>query len=274
MHTFTFDGHLDVDARLLAGLLRVEAAPAGTAEVELRADSSAGQALIDGSRVELEDRGGRARLLVHVPRDGGRGRSWFTLRDPRVEVTIRCPAGSDLAARVVSANVDAEVALGTVSAHSASGDVTLADVAGTLDVATASGAVAATSVEQGATVKTASGGVHTRAVSGGLTVRTASGRVAADRVEGPVRIRTVSGDTDLAEVHGPELSVNATSGDVRVAIAPGRGVHLDVATVSGTLTSELDEDDGSGGVDIQLRARTVSGDVHLRRSRTAATPPA
>lgn len=274
MHTFTFDGRLDIDARLMAGLVRLQAAPAGTAEVELRADGSAGQALIDGSRVELEDRGGHPRLLVHVPRDGGRGRSWFTLRDPRVEVTIRCPAGSDLAARVASADLDAEVPLGTVTAHSASGDVTLVDVHGALDVATASGDVAAARVEQGATIRTAAGDARTSAVSGGLTVRTASGHVVAGRVEGPVRIRTVSGDTDLEEAHGPEVSVNATSGDVRLAIAADRGVHLDVATVSGTLTSELDEDDGSAGVDIQLRARTVSGDVHLRRTRTSAAPPA
>jgi hypothetical protein len=58
-----------------------------------------------------------------------------------------------------------------------------------------------------------------------------------------------------------------------LGVAPGRGVHLAVATVSGRLTSDLDEDDGSGGVDVELRARTVSGDVHLQRSRTATAPP-
>jgi uncharacterized sodium:solute symporter family permease YidK len=159
-----------------------------------------------------------------------------------------------------------------VSAQLVAGGILFREVFGA-DVTTASGGVRIGDVTGNVAVRTASGDVRVGEVEGALTARTASGDVATGVIAGATTVRTVSGDIVIGGAGGDEASIQSTSGDVFVAVPPGRGVHLDVATVSGALSSDLATDDGSGGVDLDLRARTVSGDVRLRRGAAASAPP-
>ena len=68
--------------------------------------------------------------------------------------------------------------------------------------------------------------------------------------------------------------VSSVSGDVDVAAVPGLVLWIDAQSVSGTMSSELDVGDAPsepGGEAVELRVRTVSGDVRVARS-TAAAP--
>jgi DUF4097 and DUF4098 domain-containing protein YvlB len=76
---------------------------------------------------------------------------------------------------------------------------------------------------------------------------------------------TGSGDMRIREASKGKLSAKGASGDVLVGIPAGVPVWTDLTTVSGDISSDLR---GAGqpepGADyIELRAKTVSGDIHL-----------
>ena len=70
---------------------------------------------------------------------------------------------------------------------------------------------------------------------------------------------------------GSRVEAKSTSGDIRVGVAPGIGVYLDLSTLSGTASSELDPADQSGGADMTLNCRTLSGDVLVTRAAQPAS---
>ena len=84
-----------------------------------------------------------------------------------------------------------------------------------------------------------------------------------------IAVTTVSGDVEL-EATAAAVRVSAVSGDVRVAARPGLALWIDAQSVSGTMQSDLDVDNVSGPAageaPVELRIRTVSGDVRITRS--------
>lgn len=65
-------------------------------------------------------------------------------------------------------------------------------------------------------------------------------------------------------------SINSASGTIRVGIAEGTEAWLDLHSVSGHVSSELNQTkaptDGAGSVGVQ--ARTLSGDIMVTRSHS------
>jgi DUF4097 and DUF4098 domain-containing protein YvlB len=231
----------------------------------LRGDESSAQAA-EETRIEAVERGGRHEIGVRVPKR--EGRLAFLGRSPELLVTIRCPERSDLELTTQSADLDARGPLGDVGVRSASGDAMLADT-GDLTFTTASGDLTAGAVGGALTTKSASGDVMVRAVEGGVTVNTVSGDVRIGQTTGSVGANTVSGDVELESVGGP-CRVSCVSGDVHVATMPGLALWIDAQSVSGSVASELDVADapagGGGGEQLDLRIRTVSGDVRITRA--------
>jgi len=92
--------------------------------------------------------------------------------------------------------------------------------------------------------------------------------------KGPVSVATVSGDQEIRAVEAGEVKLQSVSGDVRVGIRPGRRLWIDATAVSGSMTSELPMEGAAEGAtggdpEIELRARTVSGDVRIVRAAPA-----
>ncbi|HEX8829644.1 MAG TPA: DUF4097 family beta strand repeat-containing protein [Longimicrobium sp.] len=150
---------------------------------------------------------------------------------PRVDFTVRVPAGVRFAGRTVQGDVRAEGMRGPVSASTVSGGV---DVQ-TSDVAEAS------------------------SVSG--DVRVSMGRMPRD---GSLRFSTVSGDVRLTlpADAGAELRANTVSGEIDTdfplrmeATSRGTGWVRVGQRVRGTI--------GRGGPELEIS--TVSGDIELRR---------
>ena len=76
---------------------------------------------------------------------------------------------------------------------------------------------------------------------------------------------TGSGDTVIRTATRGRITSKGASGDVRIGVPAGTPVWTDITTVSGTVRSGLE---GVGepepGADyVEVRATTVSGDVHL-----------
>ena len=122
--------------------------------------------------------------------------------------------------------------------RSASGDVAVLDT-DDLSCTTASGDVSAGAVAGSLVAKSASGDIDVRAVADTATASTVSGDLRLGRAGGAATLNTVSGDIDL-ELAKAGVRINTVSGDVAVAMRPGLLLWLDVQSVSGSVSSDLE----------------------------------
>ncbi len=270
MPTFETPGRVALDLIVPAGAVSVGTWNEPRVDVEvtaIRGDDPSLQAAAE-TRVEAVERGGRHEVSVRVPKR--EGRLGIFGRSPELLVAIRCPEDADLELTTQSADLDARGRLGEVAARSASGDAMLADTS-ELSFTTASGDLVAGAVSGALTAKSASGDVAVRSVRGPAAVNTVSGDVRLGETAGLAGVNTVSGDVELDAVAGG-ARVSCVSGDVHVATRPGLALWIDVQSVSGSVSSDLDVGDAPGGGDaqVELRVRTVSGDVRI--TRAAAVP--
>lgn len=273
MPAFDTPGRVALDLIVPAGTVSVGTWDERRVEVAvtpLRSDDASAQAAAE-TRVEAVERGGRHEVSVRVPKR--EGRLGIFGRSPELLVAIRCPEGTDLELTAQSADLDARGRLGEVAARSASGDAMLGDV-GDLSFTTASGDLVAGAVSGSLTVKTASGDVAVRTVRGSSTVSTVSGDVRVGEAGGMAAVNTVSGDVEL-DGAAAGVRVSCVSGDVHVATRPGLALWIDVQSVSGSVSSDLEVGDAPGGgeAQVELRVRTVSGDVRLTRAAAVAPVP-
>jgi DUF4097 and DUF4098 domain-containing protein YvlB len=249
-HTF----ELPADPRLMvavpAGRIDIETQPGAEAFVRLSpiTDDDASREAIEKAHVELHGN----ELVVEV-----KDKRFSFGSAPEIHVEVRCPDGTSARLHTASADIRAGGRLGDTKTHVASGDVELGRVDGRLEVHSASGDVQAEFVRGDASFHTASGGLELR------------------RSEAGVDVQSASGDVELGDAGGGPIKVKSASGDVRVAVRPGRRVAVDVRTVSGEATSDIPLDDG-GGEDgdapfVEIQVNVVSGDVRIERAAETAS---
>jgi DUF4097 and DUF4098 domain-containing protein YvlB len=270
MASFETPGPVALRVTTPAGNVTVEtwAEPRVEAEVTaLRGDDGSRQAAAE-TRIESAERGGRYEILVQAPKRDGR--FGFLGRSPELQVSIRCPEGADLELTTHSSDLEARGPLGDVAVKSASGDASLDD-ARALAFMTASGDLLAGAVAGELTTKGASGDVDVRSVGGRGSVNTVSGDVRIGATGDEIAVNTVSGDIELDST-GAAVRISAVSGDVSVAARPGLALWIDAQSVSGSMRSDLEVGDlpaaDPGDRQVELRIRTVSGDVRIARSTT------
>jgi hypothetical protein len=233
---------------------------------------------------------GRHRVRVVVPGLGDLLRSSL-LGSHDVLVTVLVPEGAAIDVVTESGEITAEGRFGAATVETSSGDTSLDAVGGDLNVRSESGDVTARSVTGETRITTASGDVRCGPLGGASQIKTASGDVAVESAQGPLTVQTASGDVtagdlaigcELQTVSGDQrverlfagrARLQSVSGDVSVGIARSTVVSVDAETMSGDLSSEidldLDEPAGAGGASdqrVELRARTVSGDLRIRRA--------
>jgi hypothetical protein len=249
--------------------------PLGAGSVAGGSDSWPGRdsdAILERVRVDLIQRDGRDTLIVDTDPAARAWRSGFAIH-------ISAPSGSG------------------VRVASQSADVTVVGTADRLDVRTASGQVVAGHVAGAALAQTASGDVRIRSIGGELSARTASGDVEIDSVAGAavvhstsgdvrvhvaatdVQVRTVSGDVRVGDATRGAAEIVSVSGDVEIGVHPGTGASINLNTVSGDTRSDLEisdspsDDSAEGGerprASLDIRVRTTSGDIRLRRAIAA-----
>ena len=237
----SFPAHdpIDLQVRIPAGDIAVSAAATQTATVTLDGNDRT----LAATRVEFED----GTLSIIVPDQSG------LCNDGSVDAVVELPEGSSCRVQHRLRRRRGTGELGALDVHSASGDVSAERVSGQVRVDTASGDVSLDSAAE-ADVETASGDVRIGQVSGGVAVRTASG------------------DVQIEAASGPRADVNAASGDISVGVAPGIGVYLELSSLSGTVSSELEPGEETEGANMTLYCRTISGDVRVSRALPAGDP--
>ena len=262
--TFETPAPIDIDVRFGAGTLALEGVEAATTEVHVDAHDDAGREALESARVEL--RGGR--LVIELPeRRGLFGRS------PHFSVRVTCPAGSRFSARTRSADVQARGPLTGADVKTASGDVEIEQVAGETKITSASGDIELGAADGKTAVNTASGDVEIGRTSGSLKANLVSGDLTVREAEGPIETHTVSGDQRLEAVASGTVASNSVSGDILVRVRRGSTVWMDVRSLSGETTSDLEASDGPPADEsklVELRLNTVSGDIQIERAATAA----
>jgi DUF4097 and DUF4098 domain-containing protein YvlB len=241
-----------------------EATAVLTVEVIASKPSSNADDLMDQVKVTFEN----GRLSVRGPKLSGLLQRWKGL-----ELTIKAPAGSDCDIHTASADVALVGQLGSVSAHTASGDLTSTAATSSATLETASGDVFVDRAHS-LRVATASGDVQVGHAHGDLSIRSVSGDLSIGDVSGQVGAQTISGDITVRDIAGGRATLSTTSGDMRVMVTPGIGVYLDLSSMSGHLRSDLDEESGSANdeteASLQLRCRSISGDIQISKVLTAA----
>ena len=271
--TYDFETHEPVElyVELGKGSLNVIATDTTATSVEVRGR--------DADHVEVRQDG--RRISVVDPRR----RTGFFSSDNGLEVAVTIPLTSELALKTGSADITVDGTVGASEVRSGSGDVRLADLAGQALVETGSGDVSIAVANEELRIKSGSGDVDVRHTEGAVAVSTGSGDVRIGTANGPTAVKTGSGDLEVGEAntdvsmttgsgdllvgtaHRGRLTVKGASGDVRIGIPEGVPVWTDISTVSGTIRSGLQGagEPADGADHIELRAKTVSGDIVLNQ---------
>ena len=218
--------------------------------------------VLDQVRVSFED----GTLSVRGPRLDG-----LLQRRKGLDLTIKAPAGSACEAQTASADVALVGELGALTVHTASGDITATADCGPVTLHSASGDVFIERAGDDVRIDTTSGDVQVGRVGGELSVSAVSGDLSIAEVSGQVGARTVSGDIAIRDLSAGQADLTTTSGDMQVMVTPGIGVYLDLASMSGDVRSDLDEQEaGTSDAALEIRCRTISGDIRISRARAAA----
>jgi len=245
-----------------SGSVAVSGEPTDVITVQVEPSSSRAEDLLSEVRVSFDD----GKLVVTGPRITG------FLGRKGLDLTIKAPAGSECEARTASADISCVGEFGALTLDTASGDITAASASGPVVLKTASGDVFLDQAAGDASINSASGDIQVGHARGELRVKSASGDLTIGDCGGSVTAHTTSGDIDIKELVSGRAELEATSGDVNVTVAAGIGVYLDLSSLSGSVRSDLDEaddeDSGDHEASLELRCRTISGDIRIRKGMT------
>jgi DUF4097 and DUF4098 domain-containing protein YvlB len=244
-------------------------------ELRGRGDDSGTQALIDDT--VIDQRGGDIVVLVPKRAFGLFGST------PELLLDITAPHGSrlnvksdkaDLSARgsygetrvaTGAGDVSIERLTGSTHLRSGSGDVTVGTAEAALTVGTGSGDIQVESAEADLTAQSGSGSVVVDAVAGALKAQTGSGDIEVRQADHDVKAQSGSGDFTVKRVSRGRVQAKAASGDLHVGVAEGTPAWLDVRTVTGRVSNDLESSEpvGAGEQHVRLDLKTVSGDIDI-----------
>lgn len=205
---------------------------------------------------------------------------------PDLRLDVTAPHGTRLNVKTASADLNARGRYGESRLTSGSGDVSVEHLTGSAQVRSGSGDVHIGTADDDLTLGAGSGDVHLGEVHGSVTVQTGSGDVGVDSVAGSlraqtgsgdvqvgraaddVRAQTGSGDVSLGHVSRGRVKAQAASGDLHIGVADGTPAWLDVRTVTGGVTNDLEASEPVGGGEeyVRLDLKTVSGDIEIVRA--------
>lgn len=280
MHRFDTTTAPTLRVEFRAGVIGIESEDTSQTTVELtgRRDDQATRDLI--ADTVIEQRGDT--IIVRVPKRG----SGLLNRTPELDLRIVAPNGSSLDVRAGSADITAhgtfaggriDTGSGDVRVlhltraarlRSGSGDVRVESADGDLDVQTGSGDIEVGTVSAAASLQTGSGEIDIQHVSGDVRAQAGSGDITVGDAEHDVKTVTGSGTVRIGRVRSGEVTVRGASGDIHVGVASGTAAWLDVRTLTGRVSTDLEStDEPTPEADkVRLHLGSVSGDITVVRA--------
>jgi DUF4097 and DUF4098 domain-containing protein YvlB len=260
-----------------SGVIAIRTDDVGDTTVELRGrrDNETLSQLIE--QTTIEQRGDEIVVLVPKRLGGLFGRSTDLF------LTVTAPRSTALAIQSGSADITAEGDYGMSTVDTGSGDVTIGHICGSarlrsgtgdvrvekidddVDVSSGSGDVQLGTVLGAVAAQTGSGDVRLKSGGKALEVKTGSGDVSVGDAPEWVSAKTGSGDVNIDSVRKGEIRARTASGDIRAGVRAGTAAWLEVRTVSGRVSSDLQAaGEPSGDEDqVRLELESVSGDIEL-----------
>lgn len=302
LHTFDVGGTLHLDAHLRSSSLNVTAGMVDQITVEV-ALAKGVHVNSDPQEVIVEYSAGT--LRIEVPETAGGGLKFGPIQignftTHRYHIDVQVPEGSSIRALAGSGGITAvgrvdsvlakcgsgrisveqareiyaKAGSGTITVERAqkleatagSGDIT-AGTLGEAHLTAGSGTLRVAAADHHLELKTGSGDIRLgRVVS--ASALAGSGDIEVGELRGQFTSKTGSGDVTVQRAVSGVVMATAASGDISVGIPLGTAVLKDCSTVSGGLSSALDDADGPGEAEnrLELRARTVSGDIAVHRA--------
>ena len=278
MYTFETPGPTTLVVRSGAGDVRVTAEETARTTIELTPLNAAGEDAVAEARVEQQRHG----IVVDIPRHRG----GLFRPHPSVGIAITIPAGSTLEVKAESADITATGTFAEALVTTGSGEVQVGDVTGSAKLKSGSGTVSAGRVGQAlavstgsgnvlvdhsgrsATVTVGSGDIRIGQVAGEVLTKTGSGDVEVDRLDGTLVTKSGSGDLVVRRAASGAVKANGASGSITIGVEEGTAAWLDVSTLTGRVTQELDQTGAptDGQQRVEITAHTVSGNLRVHRS--------
>ena len=270
-HTFDTDGPIELAVEIPRGFVTLVAAEVSATEVVVNGDRA--------DEVEVRQHGQQISVIAPRVRVG------FFATDPSYDVHVTLPSDSQVSCRTGSADVDASGRYGSSQfrsgsgsldveefaapavVESGSGDIRIHQAHGELKVKSGSGDVSVGAATSAVAASTGSGDVEIGQASGPLVVKTGSGDLRVATADSDLTMMTGSGDVVVSRLNRGKFTLKGASGDVSIGIPAGVPVWTDITSVSGRVRSDLvGAGEPAEGQDyIELRARTVSGDLVLKQ---------
>ncbi len=254
---------IDLEVQLAAGSVSVSAEATSLITVDVESTRAGRRGDEHAADVIVEFEGGR--LRISEPHQ----QNW-TRHNTGLDVTITVPAESRATIGTASADITCDGELGSLEANSASGDIRAAAISGATKINSTSGRIEIGEADSAVTVKSASGAIDLGRAGGDLNANTVSGKIQIGTAEASASIRSASGAVRIERLAAGKTEVATVSGDIKVKIAPSIGVYLDLASISGKVTSELEPTGASDQVDLDLHCRSISGTLRISRADAAA----
>lgn len=215
----------------------------------------------DADSVEVRQDGDQ--ISVVAPRQ----RTGFFGSDSALTVNVTVPTDSDVSVKTGSADITVDGRVGTGQFKTGSGDISAAVLGGSTQVMSGSGDIRVGQAESALNVSTGSGDVQLGVNHGPVSVKTGSGDFAVDEAHEDVTLTSGSGDLWVRTAHRGRLTANSASGDLSIGIPAGIPVWTDIFTLTGEIRSDLvgAGQPADGADHVEVRAKTASGDIHLRQ---------
>jgi DUF4097 and DUF4098 domain-containing protein YvlB len=232
----------------------------------------------DPRTISVEQHGDKVTVVALAGRHGFFGSSQESL-----SVHITVPTDTRITSKLGSADLRVEGRIGDSLLRTGSGEIRVDELGGETIVETGSGDVWVQTAAGALRVKCGSGDVYVDRLDGPADISTGSGDVTVDVATAPVKVKSGSGSTrvrdaaqDLAlntasgdlvvdRIDKGQIVAKNVSGDIRVGVPAGVPVWTDITSMTGAVRSNLaGAGEPSEGQDyVQLRAKTVSGDIYL-----------
>lgn len=268
MPTFETPGPVLLDVRLPSGTIEIVTSDRRDTEVDLQPlrDDEVTREAVAAARIQMHESAERRVVLIDVP-----SRRGFFGRQPQFRLRVGAPEGADVLCRTRSADVNCAGVLGGIDVKTASGDTVFDVLDGEALVNSASGDVRGGIVRGDVSVNTASGDIFVERTEAEAHLNAVSGDVYVREALAAIDVHTVSGDQKVESAAGGPITSQSVSGDVWIGIARGTRVYINANSLSGDTTSALTMSDapteGTPGSEIvEVRASTVSGDIHFARA--------
>lgn len=269
MYTFPTPTPPRLDLSVPSGRIEIEFEDRADTEVELVVISGgdAADEAIANSQIALQGEGESATVVVHVPEQ----RKLLRLgRQPELHLRVLSPVGTSVEASSVTAELRCGSGAHSVRFKTISGAASCGDAVGDVRVETASGRIVVGDVGGHLRATSMSGDIDAGDVAGAVHAKTLSGSIIIRGAHDGIRASTMSGEIDAGGLERGDADLGSMSGDIRAAVVPGVRVYLDLSTLSGRASSDLDGGvEQNGAAQLTLKASTKSGDVSIRRAEPA-----